>query len=310
MRKGVALFACTLAASLVALLAAQGGASAQSGAAVQRTLYVTAVDERGAYVTDLSVADLIVREAGADRALVRVEPSRTRLKVGVVVEELLVPDDEVRKGLAGFIDRVREQGEVALYVAGRRLEKRVDYSTEVIPFARAINAFPASSVYQANLVEALMEVSKDQGRIEGRRAVVAVANQTSQLSNVTADGVIEQMRRARQAFYAATRIAFDSAGPPTDATSGGRKLALENQVAGLERDRLFSEGTRESGGLHLSTARLAGLPDVLARIAFDLQNQFAVSYIVPAGTRSDGRVTITPVRRGLTIRGPNRLPEI
>ena len=119
-----------------------------------------------------------------------------------------------------------------------------------------------------------------------------------------------QMRRARQSLYAATLVAFDSAGPPTDATSGGRKLALENQVAGLERDRLFSEGTKESGGLHLSAARLAGLPDALARIAFDLQNQFAVSYVVPAGIRSDGRVTIAPVRRGLSIRGPNRLPEI
>jgi hypothetical protein len=310
MRKGAALFACTLAAGTAALPAPQRDAVAQGGAPVQRTIYVTAVDERGAYVSDLGPADLTIKEGGADRSLVRVEPSRTRLKVALVVEELLVPDDDVRKGLAGFIDRVREQGELALYVAGRRLEKRVDYSTDVIPFARAINAFPARGVYQANLVEQLMEVSKDQGRIEGRRALVAVANQTAQLSNVTADGVMTQMRRARQAFYAATLVAFDAAGPPTDVTSGGRKLALENQVAGLERDRLFSEGTKESGGLHLSAARLAGLPDALARIAFDLQNQFAVSYIVPAGTRSDGRVTITPVRRGLTIRGPNRLPEI
>jgi hypothetical protein len=304
MRKGVALFACTLAIGLVARPAAQGGA------AVQRTIFVTAVDERGAYVTDLDSGDFSIREAGAERTLVRVEPSRTRLKVAVVVEELLVPDDEVRKGIAGFIDRLLEDGELALYVAGRRLEKRVDYSTEVISFARAINAFPARGVYQANLVEALMEVSKEQERIEGRRAVVAIANQTSQLSNVTADSVMAQMRRARQSLYAATLVAFDAAGPPTDATSGGRKLALENQVAGLERDRLFSEGTKESGGLHLSAARLAGLPDVLARIAFDLQNQFAVSFLVPAGTRSDGRVTIAPVRRGLSIRGPNRLPEI
>ena len=75
-------------------------------------------------------------------------------------------------------------------------------------------------------------------------------------------------------------------------------------MSGLERDKVLSDGTRQSGGLHLSSQRTAGLWAALERIAAELQHQYVVSY--DADARADGTLAIESVRRGLIVRGPMR----
>jgi len=141
--------------------------------------------------------------------------------------------------------------------------------------------------------------------MEGRHAVVAVATQTTQVSSVTADAVMEQLIGGRAVLYAATIAGFDTSTVPAGATSGGRRLDLEGQVAGLERDKIFNNGTRQSGGLHLWSQRTAGLWAALERTAAELQHQYVVSY--DGAATSDGAVTIESARRDLTLRGPTRV---
>jgi VWFA-related protein len=274
-------------------------------AQVQRTIYVTASATDGSALAALSAADLVVKEGGQPRAVTRVEPSRTRLQVAVAVEELLTPDNDVRRAVANFIDRIRNSGDLALYVVGRRSEKRVDYTSEILPFANAINRFAVRSVERGDLVQALHEIARDQKPREGRRALVAVAVETAQPSSVTADAVLEQLAATRSVLYAATLAGFDTSTVPSGATSGGRRLDLEAQVAGLERDKVFNDATRQSGGLHLSSQRTAGLFAALERIAAELRQQYVVSY--EADTPSDGDITIEAARRGIVVRGPLRV---
>src|SRR5204862_1416716 len=105
----------------------------------------------------------------------------------------LTPDNDVRRALANFIDQIRESGQLALYTVGRRMEKRVDYTSQIVPFAAAINKFPARALEPADLVQALHEIAKDQRGLEGRHAVVAIATETAQVSSATADAVLEQL---------------------------------------------------------------------------------------------------------------------
>ena len=51
-------------------------------------------------------------------------------------------------------------------------------------------------------------------------------------------------------------------------------------------------------------------PAALERIAGELLHQHIVTYLIPAASKSDGRLSITPKRKGLTLRGPNRVPEV
>lgn len=285
------------------VLAAVAAAAFQAPS--QRSVFVTAVATDGKPLGSLTAADIIVREGGQARQVVKIEPSRAKLQVAVIVEELLAPDNDVRRSVANFIDRIRVSGDLALYLVGKRTERRVDYTAEILPFANAINRFPVRAVEQGNVVQGLHEVAKEQRAVEGRRAIIVVAQQSAQVSNVTADTVTAELRVSRAVLYAATLAGVETSTAPSGATSGGRKLDLESQVSGLERDRLFNDGTRQTGGLHLSSQRTAGLWGALERIAEELQNQYVLSY--EGDNRSDGSVSIESARAGLMLRGPTRV---
>ena len=287
---------------ILLVIAAAVSVAAQTGTV--RTVYVTAAAADGSALVSLDATDLVVKEGDQVRKVLRVEPSRARLRVAVAVEEVLTPDNDVRRALANFIDQIRESGELALYTVGRRLERRVDYTSEIVPFATAINKFPVRAIDPGDIVQALQEIAKDHRAREGRHAIVTIARQTTQVSAVTAEAVLEQLTAGRTVLYAATLAGAETSTIPSGATSGGRRLELEGQVSGLERDKVFSSGTKQSGGLHLSSQRTAGFWTALERIAGELTHQYVVSY--EADARSDGTVTIEAARRNISVRGPTR----
>lgn len=288
---------------LLALLAAAATA-ALDAQSTRRSIYVTARAAGAAPLEALTAADLTISEGGHTRRILRVEPSRTPLQIAVAVEERLAPDDDVRRAVANFIDHVRGAGQVALYVVGRRSEQRVAYTSDIVPFARAINAFPSRGVDPGNVVQAVLEIARDQRSREGRRVIVVVGIEGNQASNVTADGALEQLRAGSSVLYAATLANWSTSSAPAGATSGGRRLDLEGQVSGLEGDRLFGDGTRQSGGAHRSVQRTAAMFAALQQIADELNHQFVVAYEGDPG--SDGSVSVTAARAGLVVRGPTR----
>jgi len=285
------------------LVAAVLTAAPQAGAL--RTVYVTAAAADGSPLGALRVADVVVHEGDKSRPVVRVEPSRGTLRVAIVIEEVLTPDNDLRRSVANFIDQIRETGQLALFTVGRRTERRVDYTSDILSFATGINKLPIRAVDPGDLVQALHDIARDQRGLEGRHVIVAVARQTAQASSVTAEGVLEQLMEGRGVLYAATLTGGETSTVPPGATSGGRRLDLEGQVSGLERDKVFNEATRKSGGMHLSSSRTAGLWTALERIAAELQQQYVVSY--EGGLASDGSVSIEAARRDITLRGPTRV---
>jgi hypothetical protein len=246
----------------------------------------------------------VVREGGQPRPIVRVEPSRAVVQVAVAIEERLAPDDDVRRAVANFFDHVHQAGKVALYTAGRRLERRIDYTAEIVPFARAINGLPPRSVDPGDVVQAVSEIARDQRGREGRRAIVVLATEGAQPSATTVEGVLEQLRAGSSVLYAATLAGWSTSTVPAGQTSGGRRLDLEGQVSGLERDRMYADGTRQSGGIHVSFQRTAGMFAALERIAEELTRQFVVSY--EGDPLSDGSVSVEAGRAGVTLRGPTK----
>lgn len=270
----------------------------------RRTIYVTARGADGAPLAELTAKDIVIREGGRSRPVIRVEPSRALVQVAVAIEERLAPDDDVRRAVANFFDHVYQAGKVALYTVGKRSERRIDYTAEIVPFARAINGLPPRSVDPGDVVQAVHEIARDQRSREGRRAIVVLSTDGAQTSTVTVEGVLEQLRAGSSVLYAATLAGWNTSTVPAGSTSAGRRLDLEGQVSGLERDRMYSEGTRQSGGIHVSFQRTAGMFAALERIAEELTRQFVVSY--EGDSLSDGSVLVEAGRPGLTLRGPTR----
>ncbi len=293
--------AATVSASLLA--------SPQTRFDIQRTIYVTATLPSGADIPDLTAADLTVKEGGKERQVLRVAPSSARLKIALAIDELVAGHSVTRDAALRFVQRVRDSGDVALYLIGRRSEKRVDYTSDLAPFIKAINALPAKPQYAGNLVESLFEIAREQRSVEGRRVIVVLTPEIRQSGSVTAEGVLGVLRDSGTTLYAATLILAEaSAGilqeSPVTRLEGG------DLTAEAERDRVLNDGPKQSGGLRLGSTGIEGFPAALERIAGELRRQYTVTYLIPTGSRSDGRVSIATKRRGLTVRGPNRVGEL
>ena len=288
----------------VILAAAIGTSTLVAQSSTRRTIYVTAGGADGVPLADLTARDLVIREGGQLRPIIRIEPSRAPVHVAVAIEERLAPDDDVRRAVANFFDHIYQNGTVALYTVGRRSERRIDYSAEIVPFARAINGLPPRSTEYGDLVQAVHEIARDQRSREGRRAIVVLGTESAIPSTATAAGVLEQLVAHSSVLYAATIAGSSGSTVPAGATSGGRRLDLEGQVSGIERERMYADCTRQSGGLHVSFQRTAGMFDALERIAGELARQYVVSY--DGDPRPGPTLTVEAGRAGLIVRGPLR----
>lgn len=292
-----------------ALIAVTAGASllaeAQTKTAVERTVYVTARDQGGAYVPDLRAADLTVKEAGKEREIRRVGPSRARLKVCLAIDESLSPDVSVRQAVLRFVQQFQGSADIALYLVGVGNAKLVDYTADPLAVLNGINRLPLRAQGGGNLVESLYELARGQRSLEGRRVIVVLTTEIPQRFTVTANGVLDQLRDTGTVLYAATLVGpAGTVEPPTPDTAH-----LET-VEEVERDRALNDGTKQSGGLRLASLRMEGFQLALDRIGRELLHEYEVTYVIPAGTKSDGRVNITAKRKGVTVRGPTQVPKI
>jgi hypothetical protein len=278
---------------------------AQQAGEVRRTIFITATNSAGAYVGDLRASDVAVIEGGAGRQVVVVEPSTLRLKVCLGIDEGLPPDPTFRRAVVRFVEQLQGSADVALYLLGHGNAKLLDYTHDPARFTAALTGLPLRGQGDGNLVESLFELARSQRTIEGRRTLVVLATETQQRSTVTAGGVLDELRDSGSAFYALT--VAGPAGPTEIPTPDMSHLINPEEI---ERDRALNEGTRLSGGLRLTVLSLEGFPAALDRVRNELLNQYSVTYILPPGARSDGRLRVTTARRGIVLRAPTQVAPL
>ena len=107
--------------------------------AAERTVYVTVVDGTGAAVTDLTAADLVVKEGGKEREIVKAGPASAKMRLTVAVEERLMADTAVRQAMFAFMKRVIDKAEIRLVTIGLRNNTAVDYTSALDVLVAGIN---------------------------------------------------------------------------------------------------------------------------------------------------------------------------
>jgi hypothetical protein len=280
-------------------------AGAQTTTAVTRSVYFTATDSSGIYVDDLRSADLVVRDGGKVREILRTGRSTDRLKITLAIDDNLSPNDTVRRAAAELAERLQDSADIALYLVGNGAAKIVDFGSNPVQLRQALNQLPRRPQGGGSLVDALYQIIGETRRVEGRRVVVVLATTAAQRSSVTANGVLDQLRDTGAVLHAATlTTSVGVIEPPTPEMA---HLEVSEEV---ERDRILNEGPKQSGGLRMSLLNMEALAAALDRIRSELQHQCVVSYVIPAGAKTDGRLSIESTRKGVTVRAPRQLPKI
>ena len=280
---GVALSLVLSNASL--LPAAEGRFSA----ATTRTVYVTVTDDKGGAVTDLTSADFAVKEGGKARDILTTEVAKVKMRTAVMLDERLLGDGPTRKGLFEFLQRLQPSSEFALITVGLRNQTVVDYTSDLNVMVAAINKFTLNPGPVSNFTESVLDVTKKlaQQRHE-RPVIVAVAAPSGgEIGSASTDETLNWLRQSGAQLHAVTL---------TQSSGGGNEQMLE-------------DGAKQSGGRRVEVNGTQAIPGALQQIADALSAQYALTYTLPDGVKPDKKVSVSVVKKGVTLRAPTAIPD-
>lgn len=289
---GSAVLAC-------ALLAHATGAAAQ---ARQKALYVSVLDKAGAPVKDVKPDDLVVREDGVAREVLRVEPATDPMQVALLVDNSEAARDAIqfmRDGLGPFIARLTAAGHSVSFVTlGDRPTIQVDMTSNGAALkSKGVDRLFAQPSAGAYLLEGLLETSRGFTKNESARPViVAVITEGIEFSNQSYQQVIEAVKKSGAMFHA---LVVTSGAPPNLSSDEVRN-----------RNVVLDRGTRETGGERetlLTTMAIAPALDTLANV---LLAQLKVTYGSPERLVPADKIAVEASNKNLVARGvPVKAPS-
>jgi hypothetical protein len=284
-RAAGALAALALATTVVSL-----GAQAQ-----QRRIYASVVDKKGAPVTGVTPADLVVREDGVAREILKVEPATDPMRIALLVDNSQSATDSIsylREALSAFATRLTKAGHaVSLVTLGDRPTLQVEATTDGARLkSRGIDrlfAQPGSGMY---LLDAIIDTAKGFTKNDVPRPVmVAVVTEGTEFSNAQADTVVKAIHDSGAAFYALVL------------TEGERASLSSEEVR--QRNVVLDRGPRENGGRRETVISHLALKERLDGVASELLGQVAVTYASPDRLIPPEKIAIAAARESLTARG-------
>ena len=285
-----------------------------------RSVYVSVTGNDGQPVTNLTPKDFRLRENNRDRIVTAVESASERMRIALLVEELLTPTDSVRQGILEFIQAVAPSVEVAFVVVDGTGGNReiVPYTTERNTLVAGIRTLPIPLRPAAGLVpEGIFEIATTFAREPPERPVIVVIamalNASNQSSRQQPQGVLDRLRDANAQLHVVSvqaprspGVAGDTRYTPNDSLGrvGDPNFPVPEPN---DREEVLTRGPRQSGGGLWPINVLAGVPSAMRSIANDLSNQYKLTYELPAGASPSDRLDVSINRRGVTLRAPTRI---
>jgi VWFA-related protein len=268
-------------------------------------IYVAAVDKNGVPLSDLSPSDLKVREDGAARPVVGVQPADAPLTVALLVDDTGPGLRYIREGAGQFIQRLAGRAEIALVSIAKNITL-VDYTTRVDALYNGVRQLTtqntAATVDGAYLLDAAHDAMRAlQEREAERRAIVVLTLETTEFSSRRADPMLDELQRS-----AATLHVVALGKPVLKTMTGWNEGPTQSLRESLDetgnRRKFLEQGTKRSGGTLQQVLADSGVPAAMLGIANELSSQFAVVYSRDAGKPAPRKIEVSSSRSGVKIR--------
>ena len=283
------------------LLVAVAGLAADRSAALTapttRTVYVSVTDGKGVPVTDLGAADLVVKEGGKEREIVRAEPAPGRMRLALAVEERLVGDGSIRLGMFEFVKRVAKAADISLITIGLSNRTLVDFTADANNVLDAINKLTLNPRPDSNLNEGVLEIASRFSEARAERPVLIVVALSGGQAGVDPRNVLDKLGASAATMHSVT-------------VEGGASAAgLGSMSEESGREQVLGDGPKQSGGRRHDLTVTSAAPKALQQVADDLLAQYAITYVLPDGVKPNKRFNISTRRRGVSLRAPSIIPE-
>jgi len=284
--------ALTLAITLVValLMTLRAPIGAQSGNR-ERTLYVSAVNDKGEPVEGLGPDAFVVREDGVRREVLRVSRATEPIDIALLVDNSAAADEEItfiRDAVSKFVAKMGPDNPTALIALADRPTILVDYTTDPKRLSDGIGRLFAMSGSGMTLLDAISETAKGLARRETPRAVIVpIFTDGVEFTNRYSRDVVSDVRKAQAAL---------------DLVTIGQFYHSDEQGV-RERSFLLDEGPRGTGGQRMALLSPMALPDTLQRLARELSSQYKLVYGHPESLIPPEKTEVASARPGVTMRG-------
>jgi hypothetical protein len=277
---------------LAAALAARPGTLVAQ--AIQRSMYVSVLNDAGAPVPDLGPADFIIREDNATREVLSVRPATEPMQIAILVDTSEAARDDIqhmRLALPAFVSALTSgdvKNELAIIAVGERPTVFTEYTSNRAALQKGIDRIWSMQGSGAYLLEGLIEVARGLKKREAARPViVSITTEGPELSNSQHDQVLEPIRDIGAAYHAITL--------------GRPSSSLSDEIR--NRNMVFDLGTRQTGGRREELLTSMALGQTLTQLATELKNQYRVTYSRPASLIPPEKITVAAAKPGLVARG-------
>ena len=282
-----------LAGTVVALLVAAAvwpaALRAQAGSH-ERTMFVSTADAKGDPVEGLGPNDFIVREDGQRREILRVSRAVEPIDIALLVDTSAAVSNAItpmRQALTSFVGLMAGDNQIAIVGLADRPTILSDYTSNRGLLDKAIGRVFAMSGSGMTLLDAIWEVSSGLKRREATRAeIVVVITAGAEFTNRYAKDVIAAVRGAGAGLHAIVVGVIGGTDPEE-----------------RERAQVLDEGTRTTGGQHVTLLTDIALDQALRRLARELASQYKVVYGRPESLIPPEKIEVASGRAGVTMRG-------
>ena len=253
---------------------------------VLRTVYFSAVDDKGVHVTDLTAADLIVKEGGKDRTIDDVKPATAPMQISLLVDDGGTGGFQAAVG--HFIQATFGRAEFAVRILQPQAIKVQDFTKNGDELRTALGRMGQRGRVQPDneqVIAGVFDAAKELRQREARRPSIVVLTATGE--KALADTADETLN-ALQASGASLSVLY---------------------VTGIELGKVLGDGPRQSGGMIDRVTGQVVQGPALAKIAANLLNQYVLTYTVPDGVKPNEKLALTTSRKGVKLLAPTKLPQ-
>jgi VWFA-related protein len=286
------------ALALLAAMLLGGTAFAQVD---ERVMYASVIDSKGEPVLGLNAKDLIVREDGQTREILKVTTDDDPMQVALLVDnsvEMRNKLSDLRRAIRIFISSLRPGVQVALLTLAERPTIVVNYTADKAALVKGVDqivAYDAGNYVLDGIAEASEGLAK---RTMARSVMVVVTGEGPELSYRHYTDALRPLRASGAALHAIMVGAANIEGA-LHAVEHGNPGDSGAGIGGVGRDIVLGRMTKETGGRYEEVLSMSALSAKLQQLSSEISNQYRVTFARP-------QRLIPPRNTEISARQPNQ----
>ncbi|MGH9313989.1 MAG: VWA domain-containing protein [Vicinamibacterales bacterium] len=273
-------------------------AAALVRAAVDRSVFVSVLDDKGQPVDGLTVKDFEVREDGVAREVLRVDRATEPLQIALLIDDSAAAErfiKQFRDGAKAFVNTITAAGrnQIAVITVGERSTLVLDYTTDAAALAASIDRIFPRSGSGMQLLDGIIDAAKGLAKREdtARKHIVIMMTEGIEFSTEHEQTVVDALYRAGATMHALVLTA-------ATASDMAQEVRTRNVVLDV--------GTRTTGGRRDTLLAEMSIEGAFASLARELLSQYRVVFSRPDTLIPPEKLSVRATRPGLTVRARTR----